>query len=79
MWPDRLTRQRISRADPEAADTFVLTSGQIGTDAESSPLSLSILPVMIGLAIVLYCRRHRVDREPLETTRAGAETAPVPA
>ena len=62
-----------------ASQDFQLTSGQIGIDPESSPLSLLILPVMIGLAIILYRRRHRIDPEPQRTASSrvvsGAKSA----
>ena len=42
---------------------FVILSGQIGVDAEASPLAIVLFPTMIGLAILLYRRRHRIDPE----------------
>ena len=49
-----------------ASQDFVILSGQVGVDPEASPLSLVVLPTMIGLAIVLWRRRHRIepDRAP---------------
>lgn len=40
---------------------FLISSGQLGVDPEVSPLSFVVLPVMVGLAILLWRRRHRVD------------------
>jgi membrane protease YdiL (CAAX protease family) len=40
---------------------FIVLSGQVGTDPEASPLSLLVVPVMIGLAILLWRRRHRIE------------------
>jgi CAAX protease family protein len=44
-----------------SSQDFVILSGQIGVDAEASPLAIVLLPTMIGLAILLYRRRHRID------------------
>ena len=46
-----------------ASQDFLISSGQIGVDAEVSPLSFLVLPTMIGLAILLWRRRHRIDVE----------------
>jgi len=53
---------------------FLVISGQIGVDAEVSPLSFVVIPTMIGLAILLWRRRHRIDieRSPV------AEPGPAP-
>ena len=40
---------------------FLITSGQIGVDPEISPLSFIVFPTMIGLGILLWRRRHRID------------------
>jgi membrane protease YdiL (CAAX protease family) len=42
---------------------FLIISGQIGVEAEVSPLSFVVLPTMLGLAILLWRRRHRIDVE----------------
>ncbi len=42
---------------------FVILSGQIGVDPESSPLSLIVIVTMIGLGILLWRRRHRIEAE----------------
>jgi hypothetical protein len=47
-----------------ASQDFVILSGQVGVDAESTPLSIIVLPTMIGLAILLWHRRHRIEQEP---------------
>ena len=46
-----------------ASQDFLIASGQIGVDAAASPLSFIVLPTMIGLAILLWRRRHRIDLE----------------
>ena len=46
-----------------ASQDFLIASGQIGVDAEASPLSFLVLPTMIGLALLLWRRRHRIDVE----------------
>ena len=62
---------------------FLITSGQIGVDPETSPLSLLGVPVMIGLAILLWRRRHRIEPEPASATEPavgpdpGAVTQPA--
>lgn len=43
---------------------FLILSGQVGEDAEPSPLSLLVLPAMIGLAILVARRRDRIDAAP---------------
>lgn len=43
---------------------FVILSGQVGVHPETSPLSVVVLPTMIGLAILLWRRRHRIEPEP---------------
>lgn len=43
-----------------ASQDFAILSGQVGTDAALSPLSLVIVPTMIGLALLLWHRRHRI-------------------
>lgn len=40
---------------------FLILSGQAGGDAEASPLSLLVLPAMVGLAILVWRRRDRID------------------
>jgi uncharacterized protein len=45
-----------------ASQDFALLSGQVGVDPETSPLSLLVLPTMIGLAILLWHRRHRISQ-----------------
>ena len=56
---------------------FLIASGQIGIDPDPSPLSLVLLPTMIGLAILLWRRRRRVDPEALPAHRAGARRRAV--
>ena len=60
-----LTRRRagaIWLAMPvHASQDFVILSGQVGIDAESTPLAIIVLPTMIGLAILLWLRRHRIE------------------
>jgi membrane protease YdiL (CAAX protease family) len=62
-----LTRRRagvIWLAMPvHASQDLLISSGQIGVDADVSPLSFFVLPTMIGLAILLWRRRHRIDVE----------------
>lgn len=41
---------------------FLITSGQVGVDPEISPLSFVVLPTMIGLAVLLWRRRDRIER-----------------
>ncbi len=50
-----------------ASQDFVILSGQVGVDPEVSPLSFLVLPTMIGLAILLWRRRHRIEPEPALT------------
>ena len=45
-----------------ASQDFVILSGQIGVDPDASPLAIVLFPTMIGLAILLWRRRHRIDR-----------------
>jgi hypothetical protein len=45
------------------SSVFVIPSGQVGVDAEPSALSIIVLPTMIGLAILLWLRRHRTEPE----------------
>jgi hypothetical protein len=40
---------------------FLVLSGQVGVDPEASPLSIVVLPVMVGLAVLLWRRRHRIE------------------
>ena len=47
-----------------SSQDFLILSGQIGEDAEPSPLSLLVLPAMIGLAILVWRRRGRIDPAP---------------
>ena len=47
---------------------FVILSGQIGVDANTSPLAIVLIPTMIGLAILLYRRRHRIGAAPPAVT-----------
>ena len=51
---------------------FLISSGQLGVEADVSPLSFVVLPTMIGLAILLWRRRHRIDIEPASATEPGA-------
>ena len=44
-----------------ASQDFVILSGLIGVDPDQSVLSLLVLPTMIGLAILVWRRRHRID------------------
>ena len=46
-----------------ASQDFLISSGQLGIDPAVSPLSFLVLPTMIGLAILLWRRRHRIDVE----------------
>jgi membrane protease YdiL (CAAX protease family) len=56
-----------------ASQDFVILSGQVGVDAHASPLSIVVLPTMIGLAVLLWRRRHRIDLEPRPVTGAGLD------
>ena len=60
-----LTRRRagaIWLAMPvHGSQDFIVLSGQVGVDPEASPLSILVLPVMIGLGILLWRRRHRIE------------------
>ena len=56
---------------------FLIISGQIGVDAEASPLSFVVLPTMIGLAILLWRRRHRIDVEPAPAAKPGPVADPA--
>ena len=47
-----------------SSQDFVILSGQIGVDPESSPLSLIVIVAMIGLGILLWRRRHRIEPQP---------------
>jgi len=47
-----------------SSQDFVILSGQIGVDPESSPLSLIVIVTMIGLGILLWRRRHRIEPQP---------------
>ena len=42
----------------------MILSGQIGVDPESSPLSLIVIVTMIGLAVLLWRRRQRIEPQP---------------
>jgi len=56
---------------------FRISSGQIGVGAAISPLSFVVLPTMIGLAILLWRRRHRIDLESLSRDQSrGPRTCP---
>jgi membrane protease YdiL (CAAX protease family) len=44
-----------------ASQDFLILSGQVGVDPEATPLSFLVLPVMIGLAILLWRRRRRIE------------------
>ena len=46
-----------------ASQDFLISSGQIGVDPALSPLSFVVFPTMIGLAILLWRRRHRINVE----------------
>jgi MYXO-CTERM domain-containing protein len=39
----------------------VILSGQIGVDPDASPLAIVLFPTMVGLAILLWRRRRRID------------------
>ena len=43
---------------------FLILSGQVGEDAESSPLSVLVLPAMIGLTILVWRRQGQIDAGP---------------
>jgi hypothetical protein len=49
-------------------DAFVILSGQVGVDPDASPLAIILFPTMIGLAILLYRRHHRINLEPPATS-----------
>jgi len=65
-----------------ASQDFLISSGQLGVDPAVSPLSFLVLPTMIGLAILLWRRRHRIDvegssaAEPAVVARTVDVTAP---
>ena len=44
-----------------SSQDFVILSGQIGVDPEASPLSFIVIVTMIGLGILLWRRRHRIE------------------
>jgi hypothetical protein len=54
-----------------ASQDFLIISGQIGVDAHASPLSIVVLPTMLGLAILLWRWRHRIDTERSPAAEAG--------
>ena len=70
-----LTRRRagaIWLAMPvHASQDFVILSGQIGVDSEPSPLAIFLFPTMVGLAILLWRRRHRINLEPAPAAEPG--------
>jgi len=43
---------------------FLILSGEVGVGPEASALSFLVLPTMIGLAILLWIRRHRIETGP---------------
>jgi membrane protease YdiL (CAAX protease family) len=45
-----------------ASQDFVVLSGQIGIDPRASLLSIILVPTMVGLAILLWRRRHQIER-----------------
>jgi membrane protease YdiL (CAAX protease family) len=54
-----------------ASQDFVILSGQVGVGAEPSPLAIVVLPTMVGLAILLWRRRHRINLEPAPAVEPG--------
>jgi uncharacterized protein len=44
-----------------ASQDFALLSGQIGEDPSTSPLVFVVILAMLGLAILLWLRRHRIE------------------
>ena len=57
-----------------SSQDFVILSGQVGVDAKASPLAIILLPTMVGLAILLYRRRHRIN--PDSRSAVAAEEQP---
>ena len=44
-----------------SSQDFAILSGQVGVDPEASPLALIVVVTMIGLAILLWHRRDRIE------------------
>ena len=44
-----------------ASQDFLIVSGQVGVDPQASVLSFIVVPTMLGLAILLWVRRHRIE------------------
>ena len=45
-----------------SSQDFLIVSGQVGVDPQASVLSFIVVPTMLGLAILLWVRRHRSSR-----------------
>jgi membrane protease YdiL (CAAX protease family) len=61
-----------------SSQDFLVLSGQIGVDPETSPLSVIVIPVMLGLAILLWHRRHRTEPERSITSTSGPSSLVTP-
>lgn len=55
IWPAMLVH---------ASQDFTLISGQVGVDPTTAPQALIVVVVMIGLAILIHRRRHRIEPAP---------------
>ena len=44
-----------------SSQDFLIVSGQVGVDPQASVLSFIVVPTMLGLAILLWVRRHRIE------------------
>ena len=44
-----------------SSQDFVILSGQVGADPQTSPLAIVVIPTMIGLGILVWRRRHRIE------------------
>lgn len=55
-----------------SSQDFLILSGQIGVDPSASPLSLLVIVTMIGLAVLVWRRRHRIE------PGTAAEAVPKP-
>ena len=57
---------------------FLISSGQLGINPEVSPLSFIVFPTMIGLGILVWRRRHRIDIEADTASDLDQARAPRP-
>lgn len=69
IWPAMLVH---------ASQDFALISGQVGIDHKTEPQAVIVTLVMVGLAILLFRRRHRIDAEPAAAAAGGPAPGPGP-